>query len=472
MTWTKTYSGIALLFAIIVMATHILLFPEYTMPLLILLGGLGTIFLFFIALPHYSKYCATTNNNTGFIKKLFLHSILYRILGVIMMYVYTMFFDEVSLPFEIGAIDSINYDASGKMVAEAIEKGNGIFKTLSGFWKGQSDYGFSIVIGILYYIFGSYTIVIKFFNILIGSFTVVRMYQITRYIYDEKRARLTGILMMLMPPFLWFGAMILKETLLIFIIVNIGYFVTKLMYTEKFKPFVFGFIIFQIVITLYFRTFIAPLLLGCILLQLIFLKTKRKHYRILSVCISLLLVYGSYTIVEQLGMKENIEAIVTASQNQFDNELSHTANTRGISYTKAIVAPLLFAGAIVTPFPSLLDFEEVQLGIFAHFQNEIIRNSLYFFMFFGLYRVIKYPPKASVFILSFVVGYILILAISGISFQDRFQLLALPFLLIFMADGIVTDYPKKIKHWKIYLFFIFAAILMWNLFKLSNRELL
>ncbi|TPN83988.1 glycosyltransferase family 39 protein [Aquimarina algicola] len=469
MIWTKAYSAISIAFAVLVLALHLVLFPEYTMPLLILLGGIGVIFTFFILLSYYSK---TWLYQPSFTIRLFAHSIFYRVLGVVFLYVLTMFFDAESLPFEISAIDSVNYHTSGKLVAEAIEKGDGIFKTLSLFWKGESDYGFSIVIGFLYYVFGSYPLVIKLFNVLIGSFAVVRIYQVVRYIYDEKRARLTGILMMIMPPILWFGAMVLKETLVIFIIINIAYLLTKLIYDAKFSLVLLGLIVFQIAITLYFRTVLAPLLLICILLQIVFLKTKKKHYRLLSIFVSILLVYGSYIVIDQLGMKESVDSIIEASQNQFENELVHAAESRGISYTQAIIAPLLIAGAIVTPFPSLLDFEEAQLGIFAHFQNELIRNSLYFFVFLGLFRIIRERKKGVIFLSSFAIGYILILAISGISFQDRFQILALPFLLVFMADGISASYPKKTKHWMIYLCFIFLAILMWNLFKLSNRGLL
>ncbi len=469
MIWTKSYSGIAILFALFVMITHIILYPEYTMPPLILLGGLGVIFWFFIALWYYTTYWEDTE---AFERKLFLHSILYRSVAVVALYALTMSFDPESLPFEIGAIDSVNYHASGLLVAEALEKGDAVFKTLSGFWKSESDYGFSIVIGILYYLFGPYPLVIKLCNVLIGSFTVLRLYKITQYIYDEKRARVVGILMMLMPPFLWFGAMVLKETLLIFILVNIAYLLAKLIHTSILRPFILILIVLQIVITLYFRTFIAPLLLICILLQVVFLKTRKKNYRILSIGFSVVLIYSSYLVISQLGMKENIDTIIAASQNQFENEITYAAQSRGISYTQAIVAPLLVAGAIVTPFPSLLDFEEVQLGIFAHFHKEIIRNFMYFFVFFGLYRILKHRKKGSIFVLSFAIGYILVLILSGVSFQDRFQILALPFLLVFMGDGIVTTYPKKIAHWRIYLFFIFVAILMWNLFKLSNRGLL
>lgn len=469
MIWNRTYSGIAMLFALIVLLFHVVFFPEYVMPLLILFAGFATILAFFIGLFLYHQNWI----QTSFIQqKLFLHSLLYRLIGIMAMYALTSSFDPSNVPFDIDAIDSINYHVSGQKVAEALERGDDIFRVLSGFWKGKSDYGFSIVIGFLYYIFGAFPLIIQIFNALLGSLTVVRVYQITRYIYDEKRARLAGILMMLMPTLLWFSAMLLKETLLIFMIVNVAYLVIRFIYQRSWRIPVLMVMMFLVAFTLYFRTFMAPLLLTCIVLQLIFLKTTKKLQRTGAIIVAILLIYGSYHIVDQLGMGESIDSVVEASQSQFENELTNSAQTRGISYTKALVAPLLIGGAIVTPFPSLLDFERAQLGIYSHFHNEIVRNILYFFVFFGLFRIWKHRKKGTIFIASFAIGYILILAVSGVSFQDRFQVLALPFLIIFMADGITTPYPKKISHWKIYLLCIFVAILAWNLFKLSNRGLL
>ncbi len=469
MYWTKENTNIALFFSLAVLLVHILMFIEYVMPLPILFVGLCVLFFFYIALR---GYFVSWENVEKFKNKLFLHSLIYRFLAVIAMYLLTMTYDPANLPLEISASDSWNYHYSGIIVADAIYEEKNIFGELSTFWKSESDYGFSILIGFLYAVFGKSTLVIKIFNILIGSITVVRIYQITRFLYDEKRARLAGILAMLMPSLLWFGGMLLKETVLIFLIVNTGYLVLKTINIPKFRLVNFVIIVLQITITLYFRTFIAPLLLICVLLQIVFLKTRKENYRILSLCIGIGLIWSSYMIADRLGMTEGIESIIASSEDQFGNELEHSAKTRNISYSQALVAPLLLAGAIITPFPSVLDFEKAQLGIFVHFQNEIIRNCLYFFMFFGLFKILKQRKKGMIFITFFPISYILILAISGVSFQDRFQVLALPFLIIFMSDGIISKYPKKERHWSIYLAFIFLAILMWNIFKLTNRGLI
>lgn len=467
--WSKKYTQLSILFSTGLLVFHLMLFPEYSMPLPILLVGYSIIIFFFVALQQYSYQWQRVHN---FKKKIFYHSLFYRTLGVIGMYLLTYFYNPENLPFEIFAIDSVNYHTSGMLVAEAIQGDRSIFKVLDGFWKGESDFGFSILIGWIYYFIGPYPLWIKILNILAGSLTVVRVYQIARFVLDESKARVAAIITMLMPAFLWFGGMVLKETILILLIVNVGYLVMQAIRSSRFQWIAYLLILLQCAVMFYFRTFLPLLIFICLLLQVLFLKTSRKAYRVASIVIAFLLIIGGNTVIETLGMKESVYNIIESSTTRFENELSTAAADRGVSYETAVIAPLLLAGAIITPFPSLLDFEKRQLNIFTHFQNEIIRNILYFFVFLGLLRIFRKRTKGIVFIASFAIGYIVVLAASGISFQDRFQLLALPFLIIFMADGISISYPSKLKHWKLYLIFICIAVVLWNVFKLSNRGLL
>lgn len=468
MNWNKKHSEFALLFAILVLAFHIIFFPSYMMPLPILLAGFGIILFFFIALTSYINVWKTCSD---FKTRLFFHSLFYRCIALCGLYFLTALYDPQNLPFELAASDAWNYHRSGVIVADAVYEGKNIFNALSNFWKNEADYGFSIWIGTIYVIFGKSVVAIKLFNALVSSLTAIRIYQITKFAYGEKQGRIAGILTMLMPSLLWFTGIFLKETLLIFLIANIGYYTTQIIKTDKFRiPNTF--IILVLFGTIFFfRTVLVPLLLACVLLQIVFYKTKNKNYRIFAGFITVVLIFGSLFVTYELSMDKHIESAIEASQDQFGTELDKASEDRGINYSVALVAPLLISGAIITPFPSLLDFEERQIGIYAHFQNEIIRNIMYFFVFIGLIRFIRQRKAGAIFAASFAILYILILAISGISFQDRFQVLALPFLIVFMSDGIVAQYQEKEKHWIIYLSFIFLAILAWNIFKLSNRGL-
>ncbi len=469
MYWAKKNTDTAIIFTLCVLSVHILLFSDFLMSLPVLLMGLGIVLFFFIVMNGYfAKWQECSNIKT----KLFFHSVCYRLLGVAGMYMLTMMYDPSNLPFDIKGIDSWNYHYSGIIAADAINQDRDLFQALSFFWKSKSDYGFSMVIGFLYSIFGKFPIVIKIFNVIVGSYTVVRIYQITKIIYAEQQARIAGIITMLMPAFLWFGGMFLKETILMFLLINTAYYAIRITNFPNLRIVYILLLMSHFGILFYFRTVLPPIILGAAMLQIAFYKQKKKRHLLLSIIIITTLLISSIYVMKMLSMYDMVEKTVEASSDQFGNELDQASKNRGINYAAALVVPLLIAGAIITPFPSLLDFEERQLPIYSHYQNEIIRNIMYFFVFLGLIRAIKQKNKKTIYVGSFALIYIMILAASGISFQDRFQVLSLPFLIIFMADGVVSNYPKKWFHWKIYLLFIFLGILMWNVFKLSNRGLI
>ncbi|KAA1244182.1 glycosyltransferase family 39 protein [Aquimarina sp. RZ0] len=469
MFWTKANTTILVFFTIGILLLHLVAFPDYIMPFPILLAGIGAIIFFVAGLQYYSQIWSQVNN---FGQRIFFTSLLFRLIAIESLYLLTFFYDPANLPMEIHAQDSWNYHYSGSMVADALNEGRPISIALSNIWKSETDYGFATVIGFIYYLFGKNILIIKLFNAILSSITVIRIYQIARFSYDEQRARLAGIITMLMPPLLWFSAFYLKETILIFLIVNIGYLTHILIVKKKLRVFNSFLILCHFGVIFYFRVILAPLLMTCVITQVLFWKNTSKNYKLSSILVTLLFVVGSFWVMKELGMYKYIESALEASKDQFGNELSDTSKKRGVTYAAAIISPLLIAAAIITPFPSLLDFSDAQLGIYSHFQNEIIRNCLYFFVFLGLFNAIKKKNKGVIFIGGFAITYIMILAASGISFQDRFQILALPFLIIFMADGIATKYPKRTKHWMRYLSAIFIVILSWNLFKLSNRGLI
>ncbi|WP_025743577.1 glycosyltransferase family 39 protein [Aquimarina pacifica] len=469
MYWTQTNTNLGILFSTGVLLFHIIIFPNYIMPLPILLIGVAIILFFYTTLRGYTVLWRNTNNIKT---KLFFHSLLYRILGILGMYFITLNYDPNSLPFELSAADSWNYHYSGVIVADAIRDNKNIFMSLSTFWKSESDYGFSIIIGAIYSIFGKIPYVIKLFNAIVGSFTVLRIYQITKIIYQGEQAKIAGILAMIMPPLLWFGGMFLKETILIFLLVNATYFAMKITKSLNYRPYYITLILLHFGLIFYFRVVLAPILLIAILLQMSLFKLKKRSDYLFSFLIVAGIMIGSIYVMKALHMDIYVEEAIAASSDQFGNELEGASKSRGVNYAAALVAPLLVAGAILTPFPSVLDFEASQLAIYAHFQNEVIRNGMYFFVFFGLIRAIKLKQKKTILVGSLAIIYILVLAASGISHQDRFQIISLPFLIIFMSDGIVSKYKQQQRHWTLYLILIFAIILMWNVFKLSIRQLI
>jgi 4-amino-4-deoxy-L-arabinose transferase-like glycosyltransferase len=468
MGWTLDNSRNAIIYSLSVILLHILLFPEYIMSIPILIIGVVIIMFFFLSFNYYLNKWREVKEIE---RKIFLHSFLYRLIAVIGMYILTYIYDPLNLPMEFGAADAWNYHASGAIVSDAIQNDRSITQALSGFWKSENDYGFSIYIGLIYSLFGKNILIIKAINALWGSLTAVRIYQICKDIFDEESARISSILCMIFPSLLWFSSMMLKETILIFLLINITYYIIQISKSpEKWLNYAFGLLISLIPIY-YFRVFLIPLIMFCMLLQLMFYQNKSKKRRFVFYFASISIMAITFYMINSFNMLQGFIKVFEGSSGTFNAELSNSAIQRGINYKIAVVAPFLVFGAIITPFPSLIHFNDEQIGIYMHYQNEIIRNIMYFFLFIAIYRLYKNFNKLTIFISSFALGYIAILAFSGVSFQDRFQVIALPFLLILMGYGIKNYTQNLSKKWGAYLFIITIAILSWNIFKLSIRGL-
>lgn len=434
----------------------------------VLIMGIMIIFWFFFSVNWYFNNWLLDEN---FARKLFIHSLVYRVLAIAAVYMLTYFYDPYNLPMEIAAADGWNYHFSGELVAKTLAEERSVFKALSGYWKNETDYGFSIYLGIIYHYIGSSILLIKFFNAVFGSLTAVRIFQIAKMLYSEKKAKEAAIFFMLFPSLLWFSAMYLKETILIFLICNSTYYIIKITHNPE-KGIKYAlFLLISLIPLYYFRLFLIPLIIISASVHFFFYFNTAKKNKFLIRFSFILISVGLVFVLKKFNMVDKIFELSNQGSSTFSNELTNSALQRGVSYKQALIAPFIIAGSVITPFPSLIHFDENQFGIYMHFQNEIVRNAMYFFVFVGMYIVLKNKMRNMAYVFSFSLGYISILALSGVSFQDRFQLIALPFLILFIPIGLEWNHKKKYRYWEVYLFVISIAILSWNIFKLSIRGL-
>jgi 4-amino-4-deoxy-L-arabinose transferase-like glycosyltransferase len=469
--WPAYYSKVAITFVLFLIFSFYLLFGTYVMPPLILLFGLTIVIFFFLALHYYSLNWSKINLKK-FYKKLFWHSFFYRLIFVGIMYLLTYLLDPQSFPFEINAGDSPYYHWAATKISEGIPQGNNLINLASIYFKGLPDVGFPIYSSIVYYIFGPYTLIIRLLNVVWGSITVIYISKITNSIFGEAQGRLAGIISMLMPAFLWFGGMHLKETIMIFMIITIFYHAVNIVFRGKANIAAISIMVLFSFFLFFFRTFLAVFVIFCVITYFILNITRRKINKgVLAIALIIFTIVIA-RLITLYGFDESINSTLEQSRSYFDIELTSSAKQRGISYSRALVVPFLLISAAVTPFPSLLDFEERQLGIYVHFQNEVVRNMMYFFAFLGIYYSLKNKFRMSSLVTLFGSGYIVILAVSAVSFEDRFQLPALPFMIMLMSEGFsCTKRPLSIK-WVVYLVVLFIAILSWNYFKMSIRGLI
>ena len=133
----------------------------------------------------------------------------------------------------------------------------------------------------------------------------------------------------------------------------------------------------------------------------------------------------------------------------------------------AVFAPLIFT----IPFPTMvhIDDQENQLMVNG---NNYVKNVLSFFVILSVFLIIKNKQlRQNPFILSFLVSYLGILALSHFAQSERFHLPAMPIYVIFAAYGISLIKPKYKQYFTWWLAFLVVVIIGWNWFKLAGRGL-
>lgn len=465
--WPQSFSRKAILLASLLLLGFFLAFPSTIMPIPVLLSGFLIILLFFAFLNYFSVYWLKYQPRLLF-QRLFLFSFLSRLIFVGYQYLLTYTFQPDSYPFEINAADAWTYHLTALQIRDHLWD-NQLSSFLDNLLRDRSDWGYTIYTALIYNIFGPYTLPVRLLNCLWGSLTVVFLAKTAGLLGDLRHARITGILAMLMPSLLWFGGMSLKETLMIFFIVTILYLSTKAVIRKKFNYFDITLIILFTFSLLFFRTVLTILIFISLGFYFFINSARRNSFRTISLLLIFVLITGM--LINKYGFTSSIEGTYEQSENYFVTKMeTKTKMVGNLNYKLTIVSPFIIAGSIITPFPSFLYLEDRQLAIVIHYQNEIIRNFLYYFAFLGIFYLFRHAFKRNALLLVFALGYMFVLTLTGYSFEDRFQLLSLPPLIVFMSFGIIESKAIWLKRWDYYLVLVIIGIIAWNVFKIAIRQ--
>jgi hypothetical protein len=106
--------------------------------------------------------------------------------------------------------DSGKYHYVGMIIAERMSRG--YFD-----WSSWIDNGWYQFVGLVYWIVGPHPIVVQLVNVTIGSATALVAYRLASEVYrDERIARISGFLVAVLPSFVYYSALLLKDTVAIF----------------------------------------------------------------------------------------------------------------------------------------------------------------------------------------------------------------------------------------------------------------
>ena len=334
--------------------------------------------------------------------------------------------------------------------------------------KSRSDFGYPTYQGLIYSVFGPYTVVVRLFNAILGSLTVIMLGRLVNISWGSVHAKMTAIVAMLFPTLIWYCGIQLKETLMVFIVVSSFYLIWKTRSEGKWNVWAIGMGFLMCFILFFFRTFLAALVFISIVLLFIPFKENRSSSMLL---VSLMLsLYLFYSLAMSSNIFSDVNNQIEDSNDFFSRNLENEKSLLGdVKFDQVALAPLIVAGAAITPFPSYLATEARQLSIYTRFQNDLVRNMMYFFMYVGLYFTFKNKFKEYIGILFFLISYLGVITSAANSFQARFHMPIIPFVVVFIGVGIVELGAKYRRTWWMYLIGIFMAQLAWTYFKLNIR---
>ena len=247
---------------------------RHALPILWLVLASATVLLFFNSLSRLSKSWARLPV-VVFRRKVFQQALLIRVVVTIFMYfLYTIM---TGVPFEFYAGDSHFYNGEGYALSDYILDGNlDFFNKLS--YLDISDMGYPIFLGFIYIICFKSILLARICNCVISAWTCLIIYDLTKRNFNEQVARIAGIMTMLMPNFIYYCGLTLKETVMVFLAVTTVKFADKLLHLKRLKSRDFLLLIAAGASLFFFRTVLALAIMMAIGTTIVIIGRARFQY--------------------------------------------------------------------------------------------------------------------------------------------------------------------------------------------------
>ena len=403
-----------------------------------------------------------------FTKKLFTIALIIRIIYVVFSY---WFYNAMTgSPFEFNPGDVMFYNEMGQYGHKLLSNGDwNLLEKFETYAKmALSDSGYPIYLTIVYWIFDDSILITRIIKCFWSAWTCVLVYKLASRNFGESVGRIAAIFCMLMPNFIYYCGIHLKETEMVFLIVLFAERADYAMRTKKLDWKALIVAILSACILFLFRTALAAV--AMIALATTLMLSSRK---VLS--LSKKIVIGTFVILAMFAtvgnqlMAEAEELLNKADGNQ-DNAMEWYANRKGGNELAKYAGAAVFAPMIFTiPFPTLVDTpnQENQRMINGGNYVKNITSALTIFALFSL--ILSGNWRKHVLILSVCCGYLVVIALSAFAHSERFHLPALPFSLILAALGVSLLTNKQKKWYNYWLILIFVANIAWAWFKLKGR---
>ena len=489
----KWLSKNALIAYFLALAVVTFMYSTYSIPWYYMLSGIITVLSFFLIGGTFAKDMALdrVRKETKFEKRIFLVAFIPRVLWMIL--IYNLFMQNYGDYFGFENADALFYDDMGKEFAVAFKEGKFLQKWISEqAYLDISDMGYMTYLGFIYWLTGTADIAsmqsigghidtsvmsiitVRLIKCVISSITVVLVYRLSKRNFSTPTARVAAIFCALWPNFWYYCGTHLKETEMVFLGVLFVEQADQMLRSRQFTAWkiipvmLIGAALFTL------RTPLALVAFLSLIFSVVMSSSKVVNWgkRIIvgALAIALIGVTMGNRIQEQARMlTEQAQSGYQKGNMDWRAEREH-----GNAFAKyagaAVFAPMIFT----LPFPTMVrpfDGQNVQqLLNGGNFTKNIISG---FTIFALITLLISGKWREHLLPLSFLLGYLVVLAVSAFAQSERFHQPAMPFEFMFAAYGLsIAVTKKKYKRWFTYwCALIFIAAIAWNWFKMAGRGL-
>lgn len=485
-SWVSSKALLAYLAALAVVS---LLYINRLLPWYFMLSGIVAVLVFFFGSSQLARKWDVQHihSEKRFESKLFWLSFILRLGWTLL--IYNIFMTNWGDPFGFDNADAIEYDAEGKRFAMAISGGYFLeYWNQLQQWKDISDMGMTAYIGFIYTLTNDSILFIRILKCIWSSLTVLFIYRLAKRNFGENIARWAGILCMLWPNFWYYCGTHLKEAEMLFLATLFVDQADQMLKSRNFTTWKVIPILLIIAALFTIRTPLAVVsilsLLFAILLSSSRVVSWAKRISIGVLVLALVAVTMGNRIQEQAqAMYDKVSSgSQQASMEWRSNRVGAGTKQSFAKYAGvAVFAPMIFT----VPFPTMTTIKDD----FQYFQRmangaNFDKNIMSFFVILAmLYLLVSGKWRDHTLPISFLLGYLVVLAFSPFAQSERFHQPAMPFEFMFAAYGLslvaqgvpiasgIGGYKAYRRWFTIWLVVMFVAAIMWNWFKLAGRGL-
>jgi len=410
----------------------------------------------------------------GFTKRLFWSSFGVRLLAVVVLV--TIAEITWGRPSYVGAVDAVRYLNSARELSDVIWN-EGLSHMGSylvwEFGRNIDAAGICVVLGTLFALTIKSAILAKVFVALIGSCSVLLVYKTASLLVDKPTARLAGLMAAFLPISLFYDAVILKESFVVFLTSLIIFLSTDMVVRGKVSLKRIATLIGCVAALFFFR--VAAGVVIVTIMAAFFLINRIKGSPLVAWTVGVVTILSFTFVIIASGQSDFFVEKIDMGTGLRDRRLS--VIEQRTTWQNLRAGPVFLVLAHYAPFPSMIKHTGIDASyFFGHDQKYyeigglIAWNILATFALLGLWHMIRNNLKQTMMVWGYTVGYTLVLGFTAMFTQSRLGWNVMPMMMIPAAVGIMNY--RKIKLFYLALGVAGILIIAWNVFRAAGRGLI